>query len=192
MGRIKGTSFLHLVRMLRSQRARAMEVLPVALHHYLQERILAGSWYPDEDVLGVMRAFFQVVGGGEQAWERAGEVLARNDLNGVYSNVVRPGASVEQVVKHVSVLWSNYHDTGSEKASFAAGKCTIEIKDASMRSADYCRLIGGYNAAVIQVAGGRVLRMKKVSCTAEGNPTCIWEYDWLPHVSQAVPTVDDD
>jgi hypothetical protein len=178
MGKTKGTAFVHLVRMLRAQRAGAKAILPPDLLHYLDERILVGSWYPDDDVQRVLRYFIELVGGGDIAWERAGAMLARNDLAGVYANVLGPGATVEEVLTRISGLWHNYHDTGEELATFMPGNCKIEIRGLTIKSADYCRLIGAYNAELIHLAGGRVLAMRKLSCTSRSNRSCIWEYDW--------------
>jgi hypothetical protein len=178
MGRTKGTALIGLVKTLRSQRTRALELLPAELHHYLDERILIGSWYPDRDVQRVLKAFIQLMGGTD-GWERAGVLLARKDLTTVYANVLA-GRSLEQVLTHISGLWGNYHDTGTEHASFLTGTCKIEIRDFAIRSSDYCRLIGAYNGELVERAGGRVAKTRKVSCTSRGDPSCIWEYDWSP------------
>jgi hypothetical protein len=183
MGKTKGTALIGLVRTLRSNRARALELLPADLHHYLDQRILVGSWYPDQDVQRVLRAFIQLMG-GSMGWERAGVLLARKDLSTVYANILA-GRSVEAVLTHISGLWDNYHDTGTERATFSPGKCRIELQDFSIRSGDYCRLVGAYNGELIERAGGRVENMRKVSCTSVGDPTCIWEYDWSPASGEA-------
>jgi hypothetical protein len=184
MGRTKGTAVIGLVKTLRSQRARALEILPVDLHHYLDRRVLISSWYPDRDVQRILAAFIQLMGGGADGWERAGVLLARKDLSTVYANLLA-GRSVEAVLTGIAALWGNYHDTGIERASFFPGTCRIEIQDFAVRNPDYCRLIGAYNGELIERAGGLVRMVRKASCTSNGDSSCIWEYDWSPAASEA-------
>ena len=183
MGMTKGTALIGLVKTLRSQRARALELLPAELHHYLDQRVLISSWYPDRGVQRVLKAFIQLMGAPD-GWEKAGVLLARKDLTTVYANLLA-GRSVESVLTHISALWGNYHDTGTEHASFVKGKCRIEIRGFAVRNPDYCRLIGAYNGELVERAGGRVRMVRKVSCTSKGDASCIWEYDWSPSNAKA-------
>src|SRR5215470_107190 len=167
MGRTKGITVVDLVKALRSQRARAHELLPPDLHHYLESRILVGAWYPDEDVQRLLRAFIQLMG-GSMGWERAGTLLARKNLATVYANMLPVQHGVPRAMRLLPGLWRNYHDTGDEKAIVTKGKVRVEISGFAVRSADYCKLIGAYNGEVIQLAGGRVNATRKVACTANG------------------------
>src|SRR5262249_8607715 len=161
---------VQLVRTLRAQRERAVEVLPEDLHHYLDERILVGTWYPLDDVFRATRALIDLGGGGDKGWDRAGTLLARNDLHTVYAHFIQ-GKNVESALRSIAALWSNYYDTGKEHATFSPGTCTIELEGFALRDAGYCRMIGAYNAELINATGGRVLATRKVACTARGQKT---------------------
>ncbi len=179
MARTKGTGLIEIVKFLRTQRTRASEILPPGLHRYLDERILVGSWYPEQDVMRLLKAVVQLIGAPD-GYEKSGVLLARKNLATVYAHVVRPGQGVPAVLTYISALWSNYHDTGTETATFSANSCRIEVKDFAVCSAEYCRLIGAYNGELIERAGGKLSATRKLYCTANGDPSCVWEYDWVP------------
>src|SRR5689334_143134 len=91
--RIKGTAMLHAIRALRSMgKDRARHVLPKRLHEYLDgTRVLASSWYPEEDMLDVNRALAQVMQAAapnrsvEETYVEMGRLVGRIDLAGLYS-----------------------------------------------------------------------------------------------------------
>jgi hypothetical protein len=179
LARIKGVALVEMVKFLRRQRAQARELLLPDLHHYLDERILVGSWYPEADVQAILKVYLELLG-DKDGYEQAGILLARQNLSTIYASVIGHGESVESVLTYISGLWSNYHNSGRETATFSGGVCRIEISGFTVRSAEYCRLVGAYNGELIRVAGGTVEKTRKLACTASGGPTCVWEYDWSP------------
>src|SRR5262249_50086274 len=146
---------------------------------YLEERILVGSWYPEHDVQAITKVYLELLG-DKNGYERAGILLARHNLATIYAPLMERGGSVEAVLTYISALWSNYDDTGRETATFTGAVCRIEIVGFDLRSAEYCRVVGAYNGELIQLAGGRVDKTRKVACTASGGQTCVWEYHWSP------------
>ena len=63
MSKAKGTTLVALVKFLRSQRERALAALPPSLHAYLDERIQASSWYPEADLLSLIRVMVAMIPG---------------------------------------------------------------------------------------------------------------------------------
>ena len=175
MGKTKGTALIETVRALRRNRERSLEVLPPELHVYLDTRILLGSWYPVAHYVGLLRGLAKV---HRLAWDQIGVMGARTDLNGgVYKNLIRDRRP-EEVIALIPVLWRNYHDSGREIVTFAESRCRIELVEFPIVDAEYCKSIGGYNREVIEIGGGVVWEMRKLRCTASGDKSCLWEYDW--------------
>ena len=56
VAKAKGTTMVGLVRFLRRHREAARAALPPALHGYLEERVNPAGWYPEEHLLGLVRA----------------------------------------------------------------------------------------------------------------------------------------
>jgi len=181
-GRTKGSALIGPVRALRRNRVSALEVLPPELHDYLNSRILVGSWYPVEHYVALLRALSKVA---RLTWERIGALGARTDLSGgIYSNLARAGRA-EDFIALIPVLWRNYHDSGREIVTFSEGRCVIELADFAVVDAEYCKSVSGYNREVIEIAGGVVWAVRKLRCTANGDRSCVWEYDWTAQKREA-------
>src|SRR4051794_14322096 len=90
-GRVKGVNMLTAVKALRSNRKRAAEILPPPLHRYLEERVLVSSWYPEEDLLALLRALGSMLPPAPDPFAFMGRHTAREHLSGIYRGHVRPG-----------------------------------------------------------------------------------------------------
>jgi hypothetical protein len=119
-------------------------------------------------------------------WEQLGAAGAQTDLSTVYAKLIR-GRTLDVVLGQLDGLWRSYHDTGRETATLEDGRCRIEVTGYAVVDADYCKLVGAYNREIINMAGGRVWATRKLKCTAAGDATCVWEYDYsaVPAPSKA-------
>src|SRR4029453_12144455 len=63
MGRAKGIALLDAVKFLRARRDDAGDVLAPELHKYLDEQIGTSSWYPEEDLVALIRAVAKLLPG---------------------------------------------------------------------------------------------------------------------------------
>ena len=90
MAEIKGTGLIQVSRALRANRPVAETLVPVELHHYLSERLLASSWYPEGDWAGLVKALGKMMAPLIQGdvWEQLGAQGAANDFNGIYSSLI--------------------------------------------------------------------------------------------------------
>ena len=61
MARAKGTALIGAVKMLRKRKDEARALLPEALHRYLSVSVLPASWYPEEDLLKLIRALLEIM-----------------------------------------------------------------------------------------------------------------------------------
>src|SRR4051794_7607143 len=109
MPKDKGAHVLSAVKVLRSSRDRALEVLAPRVHHYLQERILASVWYPFEDHIELLRGIGVILGG--DPWPLMGRGLARMDLNGQYKHYLRRDDPA-QTLQLMPAMWKSVHDSG--------------------------------------------------------------------------------
>ena len=63
MGKAKGMTLVGAVKYLRRHRAEACATLPKELQHYLDERIRSAAWYPERDMLELIRATARIRAG---------------------------------------------------------------------------------------------------------------------------------
>jgi hypothetical protein len=176
VARIKGVSVIELVKTLRKNRGVAETLVAPSLHAYLKERLLPSSWYPEEDYQALLvalgRMLRPLVTG--DVWEFIGAQAAQQDLNGVYSILVRKG-NPWGALHHANRIWSIYHDTGRmELVRTGPGGADIELHDYAVACPEICGTITGYLRELVVQCGAKDVecRLSKVQPPDEG--PCSW------------------
>jgi hypothetical protein len=181
MAKAKGTTMVTLVKFLRSQRERAAAALPASLHHYLEERIHASSWYPEADMLELLRAMLGLIPGSREALlEQLGVALAREHLDGIYGHLKLDARDdTATMARRCFALWGSQHDTGSfHFEQLAPGTAKLEVRDYALPSAEMCGILGGYLAESLRLGGVAKLRVAKHCCRLDGAAVCAWSAEW--------------
>lgn len=179
MGRAKGSGFVLVVRFLRTQRERALVVLPPDLHHYLDIRILESSWYPQDDHLGLIRAAARLVGGhSQQTLEMFGRMAAQQHLEGIYAHL-KPESDPLALPRRAFALWSSLHDSGQLKMKVEGEKqACLRVDGYATPSLETCHMTSGYIAEVCERSTMRDPAVRKTGCDLAGDEACIWEVRW--------------
>jgi hypothetical protein len=172
----KGTTVVDVVKFLRKHREDALRVLPSALHRYLSERVVLSSWYPEEDVLALIRAMLRLVPAREEAaLEWMGTATARAHRQGVYAHLLRDGAG--SAAK--DALWSAQHDTGQLSLTRESEQALrIDLADYALPSREMCAIVGAYMAETLRIGGVDEVSTEKLSCRNDGAPRCTWRFRW--------------
>src|SRR6478672_3107837 len=113
MPNVKGSNVVAAVKMLRAHRDRAVALLPPRYHHYLDERILVASWYPEGDQIELLRAVSFLLPGTPDPWMVMGRTTARGDL--------------KDTLRAASSLWQTFHDTGELKITLEAPNQALAV-----------------------------------------------------------------
>lgn len=177
MGKTKGSAVLTAVKLLRSQKEQARARLSPALHRYLEERIVVASWYPEEEVIELVRACAKLlpVEGGE-IFETMGAYAARTHLEGIYADLLGRGNAAR-----ARTLWKTQHDTGLLSVrSETPSSVTYELTDWDHASPEYCRLLGAYFGEVHRLGGAASPGFEHPTCRAAGGDRCVWVVRWTP------------
>jgi hypothetical protein len=179
MGSIKGTFFLNTVKALSRHGDAAEGVLPRELRHYLEERILTSSWYPEEDHRDLLRALIRLAPpSGGDPWEHYGQLSAERDMGSIYKVLLRDGDPDATFVRLGSV-WSQAHDTGHLESSLPdPGRGLLELRDYDLVDRDFCRLNTSFFATVLRLAGARDVTLRHTACRSLGADACRWEASW--------------
>lgn len=174
MGKIKGSAVLPAVKLLRGRKDRAAGLLPPQLHHYLEERIVVASWYPEEDVIGLIGVIAKLL--PELGFETMGAVTARTHLEGVYADLLRRNSPTR-----ARTLWKTQHDSGVlSVTSETPVSATYELYGWDHASSDYCRLLGGYFAEAHRMMGAPNPTFEHPVCRAAKQDRCVWIMRWDP------------
>ncbi len=179
MGKAKGTTLINAVKALRLKKDEARAALPERLHGYLEERILVSSWYPEEDLLAILRALAKVMPSpGMDIYEFMGRILARTDLGGVYALLLRKGDPAA-TLRRTAITWEHYHDTGKEVVVESGDNhAAIEISGYDSPSRETCGSVKGYIHEKVAMAGGKEIRVVHNKCVLDGVSACRFEVTW--------------
>jgi len=176
---VKGITILNAVKTLRLKKAESRALLPMDLHRYLEDRILVSSWYPEEDLLGLLRVLGKILPDpGIDIFEFMGLASARTDLSGVYSHMLRLGDPVG-TLRHGSVLWRSHHDTGKlEVVVSSPERAVVQLSGFGFPSNEICRTIKGWIRELIRMAGGKDVSVADDQCVVRGDTACRFDAKW--------------
>ena len=179
MAQVKGAVIVDSVRYLRRHKEAARRLLPPELHHYLSQRVLMASWYPEEHLVPLMRAMARIDGQPDDFYfQRAGRITAHVHAGGVYRHLVHR-SDRESLSRRALVLWAAQHDTGSmEMMSVDNDEVRVALRDFGVPSREFCLITGGYLAATFEISGCEDVRIAKESCCVDGDAECAWLVSW--------------
>ena len=174
MGNTKGAAVLTSVKLLRSRKDEARRVLPPELHHYLEERIVVASWYPERDVFGLILACAKLFPTEGPQFEAMGAAAARLHMDGIYANLLQRDPAIR-----ARTLWKTQHDTGELTLSQVADdSATYELTGWEQLGAEHCRLLGGYFCEVQRLTGAVEPSYEHTACRGRGAAQCTWVVRW--------------
>lgn len=156
--KLKGSLLVGVVKLLRTRRGEASELLPAPLHHYLSERILVSSWYPEVEALEVFRVFAQLHGGSDDVWLNMGRTVAVDHAQHTYQHLIE-SRDIGRLLTQANVLWRAMHDTGIMSAArLDAQRYEMRLEGHAVLCVEWARLLAGYFDGLVMVCGGRTSR----------------------------------
>ena len=174
---MKGITLLEAVKFLRARRDEALEVLPPNLHPYLDEPVTPSMWYPESDLVELIRAVAKLLPGPvDRALMMMGERSARSQT-AVYGDLLRGVQSNSRTF----ALWSTQHDTGEMRSMLEApNRVRLELVGFEDTSRELCLLLGGYLAGTLAINGITDASVQKLTCRLWGDAFCTWRGTWTP------------
>jgi hypothetical protein len=188
MAKAKGTTLISSVKFLRQHRDAARALLPEALHRYLEERVIPTSWYPETDLLELIRATARLVpGAGADVFETMGRITAREHLEGTYAHLVDGKGDPLSIPSRAFALWASQHDSGRITALLEGpDRVRIDVVDFAIPSREMCAVVGGYVVETLRLAGLPAPRGEKLCCRLDGADRCSWRCVWVPAAASEV------
>jgi hypothetical protein len=177
MGRVKGITILDAVKFLRARREEALEVLPPEMHGYLDDSITQSMWYPEKDMVELIRSVAKLLPGPvDRALVMMGERSARQQTM-VYGDLLRGVQSNSRTF----ALWSTQHDTGEMRSMLEApNRVRLELVGYEDTSREMCLVLGGYLAGTLAINGITDASVQKLGCRLWGDTMCTWRATWTP------------
>jgi len=179
MAKAKGTTLLSLVKFLRHDAERARRSLPSELHHYLDEHIQSSAWYPEEDLLALIRCMTLLVPGPRDAVLREmGRSVAAEHMDGVYAHLRLEDGDLLPLARRAFALWSSQHDSGQMRVTREGpGVICFELSDFALPSRELCDVTAAYFHETLRIAGVDV-EIHERQCRLDGADCCRWIARW--------------
>jgi len=175
-GKIKGVAFLGVVKLLRSRKEEARELLRPELHHYLADIVHPSAWYPEADNAGLLNAGSRLYSGSpDRALELMGELAARGHSEIYHELLVGHGSP-----SRTFAMWSTQHDTGEmRRVRESTTRMRFELVDFDETSRELCLLLTGYYRGTFAVNGFSEVSVEKLACRLWDDDTCVWRCSWM-------------
>jgi hypothetical protein len=181
----KGTNLVDMVKFLRKQREQALALLPKGLHRYLDEPVSVAAWYPEEDMIGLVRVLAKLLpAGGEDPLAQIGRLNARMHLQGTYAHLLGDARPSVLPVRAVA-LWRSMHDTGEFKLAVDKDHAEARLADYGHPTLEMCTMLGAYLMELFVLAGASSAKADEVACCRAGARECRWRIEWT--ASEATP-----
>ncbi len=181
MGNAKGINLVEMVKFLRVRRAEALELLPESLHHYLDENINVASWYPEADMIGLVRVLAKFIPEtDEEPLVLIGRINARQHVDeGPYKHLF-DNAELATLPLCAVALWKSMHDSGTFRVVLGKGEATAEVSGYDDPSPEMCLMIRPYIEELFRASGIEKVKVEKRACCLEGDSACRYHVDWEP------------
>lgn len=176
MAKVKGSALDGAVRFLRAQREQAEPLLATNLLHYLDESVSAAAWYPEEDLVALIRVLLRLIPGArDQVLEEMGRVTAREHLERTYSHLIE-GGDVRNLRIRAFSLWSAMHDSGEMRITEQEpGRVRLDLSGYGHPSEELCQISRGYILEVLRL-NGISAEAEKLACAVRGDASCAWNF----------------
>ena len=178
MAKVKGTNLIAAVKLLRRNRAAALASLPAALHPYLEQRVLPTSWYPEEDLVALLRAMAPLLRDATaDPFELMGRAAVRDHMEGVYEHLLKGDRG--SLGRRVAALWQTQHDSGRlTLIEQGPGRARWELEGYGHPSREMCGTLRGYVLEALSAMGFAGVRAVKAACVLDGADRCAWDCAW--------------
>jgi len=178
--RTKGTNLIDMVKTLRTHREKSRELLPERLHHYLDEHLNVAAWYPEEDMIELVRVLAQLIPGSrEEALVLIGRLNARMHLQGTYAHLLVDAQPDTLPIRAVA-LWQTMHDTGKFRLTIEKGRAEARLSGYGHPTPEMCTMLGAYLLELFEIAGLKDPTVDELWCCRLGARDCCWRIEWTP------------
>ncbi len=145
----------------------------------LMDSVTSTGWYPLDAWVRIARAIDRVHGEGDlRLLTEMGHYEAERDVGPVLRALLRL-ANPAFTVKSVGDLWARYHDSGRWIVrDQTSHRVIMELEGWNGVDRACCTDLHGYVSRLLEIVGGKDVRIEHLECRALGRASCIWDASW--------------
>ena len=123
---------------------------------------MVASWYPEGDVIGLVKACAAILPIPGDIYETMGAAGAKGHLEGIYAHLLGRDLNAR-----AHTLWKTQHDSGELSVSATTpDSATYTLSGWDHASREYCRLLGAYFVEVHRLDGAAEPSVVHPKCRA--------------------------
>ena len=185
VAKTKGTNLIDMVKFLRTRRDEAQALLPRELHPYLDGTLSVAAWYPEADMIELVKVLAKLLpGADENALVQIGRLNARMHLQGTYAHLLKDARPDVMPIRTVA-LWKSMHDTGDFRLAVDGDCAEAVLVDYGHPTPEMCTMLGAYLLQLFELAGVDDVKVEERACCRLGAPACRWHLRWTPREETA-------
>jgi len=145
----------------------------------IQEKILAGKWYPYRTFVALLRATDDTFGKGDNSFIiDMGSLCAKEGLSTIYKLFIKLGQPNQTLAKAVRT-WHLSLDPGTlELLRNDEGHAVIRLSEWPEPRKEFCTAVAGWTKGALELAGGSEVVIKETRCVCLGDKYCEWDILW--------------
>jgi hypothetical protein len=178
VAKTKGTNLVDMVKFLRTQREAAQALLPPRLHAYLDTQLSVSAWYPEADMIELVKVLAKLLPAtGEAPLVTIGRLNARMHLQGTYAHLMEDARPSVLPIRALA-LWKSMHDTGEFRLQVDEDSAEARLAGYGHPTPEVCVMLGAYLEELFAMAGVRSPSAVERTCCRSGAPACSWRIGW--------------
>ncbi len=180
--KVKGTMLIDQVKQIRANKDKDWDkYLKPEDREIISGRILPSTWYPLELYQRCGLAVFQVLGGGNPDLARLrGKIRGKELFGDVYKNIVAkkdPMTALRSFVKIYGGLF-NFSTIELEKIEEKHAIIKHDYDPEDPGNMPYCYTLMGHLDVLVEMTGGKNVKIELTSKQWEGAPVTIFDITW--------------
>lgn len=178
---VKGTDLVAIRKMLGKKGEDVQERFIAQLSAEsakLFKNIIPSHWVPNALATEMMEKAAKILFPHDNDdLEKLGGACAEQAFTGIYRAFLSL-TTVPFLIKNVPLVWSMYHSVGKAAVTVREDKqgATLVVKGASGVMVNNLRLVGGFSARALEMAGAKSVTFKLNTSDPENR---IWTFNWI-------------
>lgn len=179
---VKGTILEDFVRLIRANRDRDWDrFLKPEDWEIVNSKVLSSVWYPLGTYQRCGWASFQLLAGGNLELARQqGKFRGKELFEGVYKILLvkqEPGAALDRFVQMYGQFF-NFSTIRNERVDEKSMRVYLDYDPADPSYESYCYLLMGYLEQLVEMTGGKNIRIGLAAKQWAGSPETIFDISW--------------
>jgi hypothetical protein len=177
--KVKGTMFVDLVKMIRAnKRLNWSKYLSPADWEVINTRIVPSKWYSLELYEKFAMAVFQVLAkGNTDVVRQRGRVRGKELFEGVYQSIIISNDPMESLSRFV-VSFGQFFNFSLNKFENAGNNHAKVSHESEHPSMPYSFQLMGHLEVLVEIAGGKNVKIEMVAKQWEGAPSTVFDITW--------------